>query len=70
MANAARSGSSRRQVDHEFRRLRIPRHNNRVHTPSTERLLALCGYSENPEYFKRSLREFIGRGTGDPGNSN
>ena len=36
----------------------------------TERLLALCGYSENPEYFKRSLREFIGRGTGDPRNSN
>jgi pyruvate-ferredoxin/flavodoxin oxidoreductase len=35
----------------------------------TENLLAMCGYSGDPVYFKRSLREFLGRGPGGSGDA-
>ncbi|HLB29906.1 MAG TPA: 4Fe-4S binding protein, partial [Gammaproteobacteria bacterium] len=35
----------------------------------TENLLALCGYSGDPAWFMRSLREFLGRGSGGPGDA-
>ncbi len=35
-----------------------------AHRELTEKLLALCGYSNNPEFFRQSLRDFL-QGTGE-----